>query len=167
MSRCNCSSQCLVDDNTAKKIEMEWKSLFPSASLLPVIGLPSNSGGVGTLIHLADFKGMKVKPMDINQLPCKSALANAALYSFECSKGYYVNLYEIMLPDIPGFPGELSSTQLYVNKLRDLGMDVNGFHFHWTGGTHNMNGKDYPPFSNWNASSPLYTKNFRSTKLFL
>jgi hypothetical protein len=38
-----------------------------------------------------------------------------------------------MLPDIPGKCGELSTTQIYVNALAKYGLDVNGFHFHWTG----------------------------------
>jgi hypothetical protein len=54
---------CILDDCLAKEIEKEWKSAFPDASILPVIGYPSKSG-VLTLTH-----GMQHMPlMKINGL---------------------------------------------------------------------------------------------------
>jgi hypothetical protein len=40
-----------------------------------------------------------------------------------------------MIPDIPGTNGALSTAQIYVNALHAQGLDVAGFHFHWTGST--------------------------------
>src|SRR3982751_6209985 len=86
---------CVVDDKLALKVQTLWQRAFSDAALLPVIGFPSNSGGVLTLTH-TDGSGHNMR---INGLPSKSPLANNALYSAECSKGRYLNLYEIMIPD--------------------------------------------------------------------
>jgi hypothetical protein len=82
-------------DARAKKVEAIWKCAFPDATLFPVIGLPSNAKGVATLTHsLCD--GL----LKINGLKSKSPLSNNALYSFECTGGKWLNLYEIMLEDV-------------------------------------------------------------------
>ena len=120
---------CVVNDKVAKRVEKLWKDAFQSALLLPVIGYPSNADGVATLTHQLNDS----HPMKLNGLVSKSPLANSALYSFECSDGKYINLYEIMLPDIPGKHGEISTAQYYVKLLGKYGLDVAGFHFHWTG----------------------------------
>jgi hypothetical protein len=66
---------------------------------------------------------------------CNSPLCNNALFSSECSGDKYINLYEVLIPDIPGTNGALSTAQIYVNALAAQGLDVAGFHFHWTGST--------------------------------
>lgn len=119
----------VIDDRVARRVEAEWKSAFPDATLLPVIGLPSNNNGVLTLTH-TDGSGMNMR---INGLPSKSPLANNALYSAEVSRGHYLNLYEIMLPDIPGRGGVPSTAEIYVNLLSKGGLSVAGVHFHWWG----------------------------------
>jgi hypothetical protein len=101
--------------------------MFTDAAVLPVIGYPSHSGGVVTITHGMDHK------MSINGLVSNSPLANNALYSVECTGGQFLNLYEAMIPDIPGKNGQPSTAQLYVNALRDNGLDVAGVHFHWFG----------------------------------
>lgn len=65
-------------------------------------------------------------PLKINGLPSQSPLANNALYSSEHSKGRILNLYEIMLPDIPGKHGEPSTNEIYVKLLVKYGLDVAG-----------------------------------------
>ncbi len=120
---------CLVDDNFALEVQGIWQAAFPDAALLPVIGYPSNSGGVGTLTHTMGT-GML---MSINGLTSKSPLANNALYSFECTDSRYLNLYEIMMPDIPGENGEDSTAEIYVKLLYSYGLSVAGVHFHWWG----------------------------------
>ena len=128
-SSCSSDSNCVVDDRSAKEVEAIWDEAFSGAILLPVIGFPSNSGGVGTLTHgMGD--GIL---LHINGLPSKSPLSNNALYSFECSQGHYLNLYEIMLPDIPGRDGEDSTVEIYVKLLYKYGLSVAGVHFHWWG----------------------------------
>lgn len=124
----NCNN-CVMDDRLAKRVEAEWKAAFSDATLLPVIGLPSNSGGVMTLTH-TDGSGMLMR---INGLASKSPLANNALYTAECSKDRYLNLYEIMIPDIPGRDGAASTAELYVKFLNEAGLSVAGVHFHWWG----------------------------------
>lgn len=59
--------------------------------------------------------------MKINGQPSKLPLANNALYSVECSKNKFLNLYEIMIPDIPG---NESTAEIYVNALYNQGFDV-------------------------------------------
>ena len=121
--------KCPVTDELAKQVEVIWKQNFSDASLLPVIGLPSNGNGVATLIHtMGPSMGMT-----IDGYVSKSPLANAGLYSFECNgNGKFINLYEVMVPD-PVIGGK-SAAQVYVNALRDNGLDVAGVHFHWLGG---------------------------------
>lgn len=71
--------------------------------------------------------------LKINELSSKSLLSNNALFSSECSRGKFLNLYKIMLHDIPGKNGRASSAEIYVNALRDNGLDVTSVHFHWWG----------------------------------
>jgi hypothetical protein len=73
------------------------------------------------------------KSMSINGLPSKSPLVNNALYSFECSKEVYLNLYEIMLPDIPGKCGSKSTVEYYTHLLEKQGLSVAGNHWHFLG----------------------------------
>lgn len=120
---------CVVDDSLALQVEALWKKAFPDATLLPVVGLPSNNKGVLTLVH-SDGSGQMLK---INGLESKSFLSNNALYSAECSQNKFINLYEVMLPEIPGLNGEESTSQFYTNQLRDKGLTVAGTHFHWFG----------------------------------
>jgi len=116
-----------VSDDLARRVENIWKRNIKSSSIL---FLPSNDEGVATLTHTVDLM-----PMKINGLSSNSPLANNALYSFEQSNGKYINLYEVMLPDIPGKNGELSTVQHYVKSLEMYGLNVSGNHFHWTGAT--------------------------------
>jgi len=120
--------KCEIDDKYAEKLLKKWRKVFPDAIIFPCVGYPSKANGVVTITHTMCNKDLK-----INGLPSKSPLANNALYSAECSKGKYLNLYEIMIPDIPGKCGEPSTAEIYVNALRDNCLDVNGVHFHWFG----------------------------------
>ena len=113
----------------ALEVEALWKASFPDATLLPVVGLPSNNKGVLTLTH-TDGSGKLLK---INGLPSKSFLANNALYSAEISEGIVLNLYEIMIEDIPGVLGGESTAQAYIRMLSERGLQVSGVHFHWFG----------------------------------
>ncbi len=126
------SAKCPLSDEYAKYIESLWKKVFPDASLLPVIGFPSyKNSGVLTITH-----SMPDMPkMSINGLISNSPLANNALFSSECKDGRYINLYEIMIPDVPGIRGNLSASEVYVNALRDNGLNVQGTHVHWFGST--------------------------------
>ena len=128
---CKTSNCCcpVMDDCLAKKVECIWKEAFCDATILPCIGYPSyKCSGVMTLTH-----GMDMCPPTINGLTIKSLLANNALYSAEVSDGKWVNLYEIMIPDIPGKCGCKSSGEVYDEALIKLGISVEGDHYHWKG----------------------------------
>src|SRR5437660_456839 len=104
-----------LDDKIADKLAKLWAGAFPDAQVLPVIGYPSNADGVITITH----GGGGMPHMKINGVTSKSPLANNALYSAEVvssgnSENSYLNLYEIMLPDIPGREGKISTAELYV-----------------------------------------------------
>jgi hypothetical protein len=116
-------------DSYARSVEAIWKQL-PAGSLLPGMGLPSQGNGVATYTHQMSSP---LQPMIINGLPSKSALANNALYTFEQIGNNWLNLYEVMLPDIPGHNGALSSNQQFIQMLSDQGIQVAGVHFHWFG----------------------------------
>lgn len=124
-------SRCVLTDTAAKQIEAVWKQYFKDASILPVIGYPSyKKAGVMTLTH-----SMGGPLMTIDGLESKSPLSNNALYSVECVDGVYLNLYEIMLPEIPGVSGSLSTSETYKKELFKRGIVVQGDHYHWNGAT--------------------------------
>lgn len=123
-----------MTDAQAINVQNQWKSSFPDASLLPVIGLPSNAKGTMTLTHTLPMPYM----MTINGLTSHSPLVNNALYTAELSpdlngKLHWLNLYEVMLPDIPGVNGAPSTCQRYMQALASQGLDIDGVHFHWFG----------------------------------
>jgi hypothetical protein len=123
-----------LTNNRSKRIEQLWRLLFPDALILPIIGYPETRGnGVMTLTHTANTKHLKMHNMVINGLKSNSPLANNALYSVEIRDGRFINLYEIMLPDIPGEGGSRSTVQFYIDTLQDLGIHVSASHYHWTG----------------------------------
>jgi len=120
---------CPLTDEYAEQIVKVWQQAFPDASILPVIGYPSNAKGVVTITHtMGDGK-----LMSINGLRSRSPLANNALYSVECVNGKFLNLYEIMIPDLPGRNGEPSTAEIYTKALFANGLDVAGTHCHWWG----------------------------------
>ena len=45
-----------------------------------------------------------------------------------------MNLYETMLPDVPGKNGAPSLGSRYKNALQASGIEVDGDHYHWAGG---------------------------------
>lgn len=118
-----------MNDILAKKVEALWKQYFPDASILPVIGYPSyKNQGVMTLTH-----SMGGPMLKIDGLVSKSPLSNNALYSAEVSNGHWINLYEIMIPDVPGKNGSPSTTAIYLKALAKNGLTIESAHYHWSG----------------------------------
>ena len=117
-----------MTDDLAKRVEAEWKKAFPDAAILPVIGYPSKGNGVMTLTH---SMGNQMPKMKINGLTSLSPLANNALYSAELTGGKWLNLYEIMIPDISPGNGAKSTGEIYVETLAKQGILVQGDHYHW------------------------------------
>jgi hypothetical protein len=129
------SSQPPLDDKMTEQVANVWKAMFPDAAVLPVVGYPSHGKGVMTIIHSGNVGGMPQMPlMTINGVSSSSPLANSALYSAELTPHGYLNLYETMLPDVPGRDGNPSLGSRYKNALQMLGIEVDGDHFHWAGG---------------------------------
>ena len=124
-------STCCIDDRLAEKILCIWKEYYADAFILPVVGFPSNNNNKVAVYSHTDGSGHLMR---VNGLESKSPLANNALYSFECTRDKFLHFYEIMLPDIPGKNGERSTAQIYVNALKDNGLDVSGVHWHFWGG---------------------------------
>jgi hypothetical protein len=126
----SCSNLSVTQmDRLCKSSESQFKRFDPSASILPGIGLPSQNKGVCTILHTM---GPGAKNLKINGLESKSPLANAALFSSECSNGRFLNLYEMMLPEgISGAPGQKSNSELYAEELNRNGINVAGTHWHW------------------------------------
>jgi hypothetical protein len=122
-----------LTDKRAKEIQRLWRRVFPDASIFPVVGFPSNANGVMTLTHTANTKCFKMENMRINGLKSNSPLANNALFSTEITDGRFLNLYEIMLPDLPGKHGKKSTVQYYIDHLQEEGIQVSASHYHWTG----------------------------------
>ena len=134
------SGRPVFDDVAAEQVATVWKSMFPDAAILPVIGYPSKNKGVMTLTHSGNIAGMSpMPPMTINGVASASPLSNNALYSAELTPAGFLNLYETMLPDVPGKNGERSLGTRYKDALQQLGIEVDGDHYHWAGGQ--MNGQ--------------------------
>ena len=130
----NGPNKCEMNDTIAKNNQSKWKELFPSATLLPEIGFPDKGGnGVMTLTHSLNTNDFSMSNLTINGLESKSPLANNALFSSECSGNKYLNLYEVMLPDLPGENGARSTVQIYIDTLAKSGIQVSASHYHWTG----------------------------------
>jgi len=129
------SGRPVFDDAGAEQVVAVWKTMFPDAAILPVIGYPSKGKGVMTLTHSGNMAGMPpMPPMTINGVSSGSPLANNALYSAEPTTAGFLNLYETMLPDIPGANGGRSLGTRYKDALQQLGIEVDGDHYHWAGG---------------------------------
>lgn len=122
---------CGINNRFANKILNLWKEYFEDTFILPVVGYPSNNNNKVAVYSHTMGDGML---MQSNGLKSKSPLANNALYSFECTRGKFLHFYEIMIPDIPGKNGRRSTAQIYINALRDNGLDVSGVHWHFWGG---------------------------------
>lgn len=120
----------VMSDALAQQVVALWRTGAPDAMLFPGIGLPSQGQGVMTMTHTM---GPGAPPLTIDGLPSRSPLANNALYSCEVAGGRFLNLYEIMLPDVPGASGAPSSVQRYADAVTRLGIHVAGNHYHWTG----------------------------------
>lgn len=126
----SCSGMSINDmDRLCKLSEGEFKKFDSNATILPGIGLPSQNNGVCTIMH---GMGAGAKNLKINGLESKSPLANAALFSTECSGGKFINLYEMMLPEgQSSVAGEESNAERYTKELNARGMNVAGSHWHW------------------------------------
>lgn len=127
-----CDYECepVMTDCLAKKIECLWKKAFCDATLLPVIGIPSCNKCVMTLTHTL---GECVKKIKINGLTTKSILANNAFYSAEVSCGKWLNLYHVVIPNIPGNCGCKSSGEVYAEALIKLGISLESESYDWKG----------------------------------
>jgi len=122
---------CHVDDDVCRQCENVFKKFDPKATIFPGVGLPSQNNGVCTIMH---GMGPGAKNLKIQGLESKSPLANAALFSTECSSGHFLNLYEMMLPEaISAQPGRPSGAQQYAADLNNMGLSVAGNHWHWWG----------------------------------
>lgn len=119
-----------MTDCLAKKVECLWKQAFCDAFLLPEFGYPSCNNCVMTLTHTL---GKCLKRVKINDLVSLSPLANNAFYSSEVSCGKWLNLYQVMIPDIPGECGCKSSGEVYTEALVKLGISIEGDHYNWKG----------------------------------
>lgn len=136
-----------ITNEDSIQLKNQWKQLFPDADILPVIGYPSNNKGVCTITHGFDFlvknqNGephlVKMPKPTLNGISSFSPLTNNALFSTELNQGKYINLYEVMLPEIPGKDGNPSNTQIYIQLLNKFGIHTSAIHFHWQGASMNM-----------------------------
>lgn len=120
---------CITEDVKAAVLAV-WKKAFPDA----VVSKELSSADVLTLTH---SMGPGHKNY-INGLLSKSPLANNALLTVECAadsagKKRWLNLYEIMIPDIPGTNGGPSTSDVYSQGLLKRGLHADGNHYHWAG----------------------------------
>lgn len=145
-------------DRITEKVLAIYQSAFPDAFIFPKIGLPSQNGQRwGLITFTATRKGEQPNFPAWNEYIVRSPLDNNALTSLELSqqKGEeeftWSNRFEIMLPDIPGADGALGSTEFYVTRLQDCGIDakpgkapviVNGNHYHWPSTPITIKGKE-------------------------
>ena len=129
---CEKRNECcpVMDDCLAKEIECLWKQCFCDATIVPCLGVPSQTCGVLWLTHTL---GKCLSKSKINGLCVKSSLVRNAQYTAEVSDGQWVNLYSVRLPNIPGKCGCKSSTEVYVEALAKLCISVEGDTYGWKG----------------------------------
>ena len=130
-----CCCEPVMSDCLAKQIECIWKEAFCDAAILPVIGFPSCGCCVMTLTHTL---GKCIPKLKINGLTSKSILANNAFYSAEVGCGKWLNLYQGIIPNIPGECGCKSSGEVYIEALVKLGISIDNDNYHWKGACPNM-----------------------------
>lgn len=133
--------ECNVDAKTRRKLDALWSSVFPDAG--PLVKVPIRGGKEDgplptyTLSHTlkqAEGSGWTDEfVFTINGLVVRSPLGIDAFFSTECSDNQYVNLYTVILPDIPGTDGDISTSQFYINRLAEEGLNVSGIMFKWSG----------------------------------
>ena len=119
---CPKKEKCEVDCKLLKELECLWKKFTCDVDA-------HFEHGVANIAHTLPLKAINT----INGLPVKSPLTTHGLYSAECSCEKYVNLYEIIIPDIPGCHGEDSTGKIFVKILAKHGIYADGDHFHWKG----------------------------------
>ena len=113
---------CVIDKCLLNELECLWKQFSHTASA-------DLSKGVILLSH-----GLPVHFNNtINGLAVHSPLVSHGLYSVECSEGKYVNLYEVIIPDIPGAHGHDSTGKIFTKILAKYNIFTDGDHFHWKG----------------------------------
>jgi hypothetical protein len=129
---CECNPCCapVMTDCLAREIECIWKQAFCDSILIPCIGVPSTARCVMTLTHTMGKCAPKIR---LNGLESRSPLVNNAFYSAEVSGGKWLNLYQVMIPDIPGKCGCKSSGEIYTEALVKLGISIEGDHYNWKG----------------------------------
>jgi hypothetical protein len=136
---CNlcCADPCCPEmtDCLAKQIECIWRKAFCDATIIPKLGVPSCACSVMTLTHTL---GNCAPCVSINGLKSKSMLTKNAFYSTEVSCGKWINLYQIVLPNIPGKCGCKSSGEIYTEALTKLGISLGGDSYTWKGSCPNM-----------------------------
>ena len=128
-----CKQPCcgpVMTDCLAKEIECIWKQAFCDATIIPCIGMPSTAKCVMTLTHTIGKCAPKIK---LNGLISLSPLVNNAFYSAEVSCGKWLNLYQVMIPDVAGKCGCKSSGEIYTEALVKLGISIEGDHYNWKG----------------------------------
>ena len=126
----DCCCGPVMTDCLAKEIECIWKQAYCDATIIPCIGVPSTANCVMTLTHGMGKCAPKIK---INGLRSLSPLVNHAFDSAEVSGCKWLNLYQVMIPDIPGKFGCKSSGEIYTEALVKLGISIEGDHYNWKG----------------------------------
>jgi len=119
-----------MDNCLAKKLEHIWRKSFCDATVIPVLGVPSDSFCVMTLTHTM---GQSWPQIRIDGLNIRSMLVNNAFYSAEVSNDRWVNLYQIQIPNVPGRCGSKSSGEIYTETLIKLGISIEGDGYNWKG----------------------------------
>ncbi|SPN79617.1 Hypothetical protein ZAZAV_397 [Cedratvirus Zaza IHUMI] len=134
---------CEIDQHLKKKLLKLWQEAFCDAAFVTTECGKKQDKHAKDVVVITHTDGTGI-PLKINGLDSFSPLSNNALYSYECApehkkcdkkhaRKHGLNLYETLLPDIPGKPGEKSTVEIYVKLLNKYGLDTAGVHFHWWG----------------------------------
>lgn len=122
-----------IDSNLCEKIRKSYAEILNISLLnVPEVGKAKNN----ICMYALDF-GLPC--LNINGFESRSPLSNYAFGSSELSKNSenhqeYLNLFKIMIPDIPNWKnGGKSRSQMYVEFLDKEGLKASVAHFHWWG----------------------------------
>jgi hypothetical protein len=121
---CNKTNVPILSTNIINKIECLWKSAFCDTKIIS----DQCQCCILTLTHSIQSILPTVK---LNGLNVCSILAKNGFYSVEVSGCYWVNLYVVSIPNIPGCNGCKSSGEIYVEALIKFGISVDGNSYNW------------------------------------
>lgn len=132
----------------ASSVLQQWQIGFPDASLL--VQSPNNI----TITHTlkGNQLGISQRIPKVRGVTWSQPLIVNALVGYQTKDNVVGNWYEVLLPEADGIGGNCpSACEAYTRELNNLGLYVEGYHYHWK----SMSPKTYAIHHSKLSISPL------------